>query len=169
MSPEQARGKTVDKKADIWAFGVVLWEMLTGKRLFVGETVSDVLAAVLTREPDWAALEPRVQGRVRELLRRCLERNPKQRLHDIADARILLEEAISGTAGEGPVAAAPGGAAAVPRGEPPGVMLGSKTTLVRAPRSTHIPAAGRRALSRAWSELRRGSEGAAAGPYLPAC
>ena len=93
MSPEQARGKAVDKRADIWAFGVVLWEMLTGRRLFVGETVSDVLAAVLTREPEWAVLPPTAQGRVRDLLRRCLERNPRQRLHDIADARILLEEA----------------------------------------------------------------------------
>ena len=106
MSPEQARGKPVDKRADIWAFGVVLWEMLTGRRLFVGETVSDVLASVLTREPDWAALPPRAGGRVQELLRRCLERNPRQRLHDIADARILLEEAISGAADDSPAAAA---------------------------------------------------------------
>jgi len=112
MSPEQARGKAVDKKADIWAFGVVLWEMLTGQRLFVGETVSDVLAAVLTREPEWAVLTPRAPGRVREILRRCLERNPKRRLHDIADARILLEEAISGAAGEAPVAATTGEAVA---------------------------------------------------------
>ncbi len=107
MSPEQARGKAVDKRADIWAFGVVLWEMLTGKRLFAGETVSDVLAAVLTREPDWTVLPARTQGRVREVLRRCLERDPKQRLHDIADARILLEEALSGAASE--VSLAPAG------------------------------------------------------------
>jgi serine/threonine protein kinase len=92
MSPEQARGKAVDKKTDIWAFGVVLFEMLTGKQLFEGETASDVLAAVLTRQPDWAVLPPAAQGHVRALLHRCLERNPKQRLHDIADARIELAE-----------------------------------------------------------------------------
>ena len=96
MSPEQARGRPVDKRADIWALGVVLYEMLTGRRLFEGETVSDVLAAVLTREVDWTVLPPRAQGRVRELLRRCLERNPKQRLHDVADARLLLDDALAG-------------------------------------------------------------------------
>jgi serine/threonine protein kinase/Tol biopolymer transport system component len=92
MSPEQARGKPVDKRADIWAFGVVLYEMLTGRRLFSGETVSDVLAAVLTREPEWAALPEGTAPGVERLLRRCLERDPRRRLHDIADARLDLEE-----------------------------------------------------------------------------
>jgi len=91
MSPEQARGKKVDKRSDIWAFGVVLYEMLSGRRLFTGETSSDILAAVLTRDPDWGTLPAATPGRVRELLRRCLDRNPKQRLHDIADARLDLE------------------------------------------------------------------------------
>jgi tRNA A-37 threonylcarbamoyl transferase component Bud32 len=90
MSPEQARGKTVDKRADIWSFGVVLFEMLTGKRLFDGETVSDVLAAVLTREPGWSALPPTTPGACLRLLRRCLERDPRQRLRDIGEARITL-------------------------------------------------------------------------------
>ncbi len=90
MSPEQARGKPVDKRADIWAFGVVLYEMLTGRQLFPGETTSDVLAAVLTREPDWSALPASVPGAIRRLLRRCLERDPRNRLHDIADARLDL-------------------------------------------------------------------------------
>ena len=92
MSPEQARGKRVDKRADIWAFGVVLWEMLTGQRLFVGDTVSDTLAAVLKEEPDLETLPPTIPGSVRRVLRRCLQKNPKQRLHDIADARIELTE-----------------------------------------------------------------------------
>ncbi len=89
MAPEQARGKTVDKRADIWAFGVVLYEMLTGRRLFEGATISDVLARVLTKEPDW----DRVPAKVRRLFRRCLEKDPKRRLRDIGDAWELLEEA----------------------------------------------------------------------------
>jgi serine/threonine-protein kinase len=100
MSPEQARGKPVDKRADVWAFGVLLFEMLTGKMLFDGETVSDVLAAVLTREPDWDDLPAATPASVRRLLRHCLERNPKNRQHDIADVRVGLEEAIRGVGEE---------------------------------------------------------------------
>jgi serine/threonine protein kinase len=95
MSPEQARGKTVDKRTDIWAFGCVLYEMLTGKRAFEGETVSDTLAAVLMKEPDWAALPQQTPVRIKDLLRRCLRREAKQRLHDIADARLELEESAA--------------------------------------------------------------------------
>jgi serine/threonine protein kinase len=87
MAPEQARGKTVDRRADIWAFGVVLYEVLTGKQLFGGETVSDVLAAVLRAEPDLSA----VPARVRPLIAKCLEKDPKKRLRDIGDWRPLLE------------------------------------------------------------------------------
>ena len=86
MAPEQARGKVVDKRADIWALGVVLWEMLTGRRLFVGETVSDVLAGVLKTDVDFGALPAETPPAVRRLLRRCLERDPRSRLHDVADA-----------------------------------------------------------------------------------
>jgi serine/threonine protein kinase len=89
MSPEQARGKAVDKRAGIWAFGVVLYEMLTGRQLFSGDTVSDILAAVLTKEPDWE----KVPARVRPLLRRCLEKDPKKRLRDIGSVDALLESA----------------------------------------------------------------------------
>jgi serine/threonine protein kinase len=92
MSPEQARGKPVDKRADIWAFGVVLFEMLTGQRLFEGETVSDTLAAVLKTDPQWSRLPAETPGSVVRLLRRCLERDPGRRLHDIGDARLDLED-----------------------------------------------------------------------------
>ena len=92
MAPEQARGVAVDKRADIWAFGVVLYEMLTGRRLFEGELVTDVLASVLRKEIDFERLPADVPVAMRQLLRRCLERNPKNRLHDIADARIALED-----------------------------------------------------------------------------
>ena len=92
MSPEQARGQAVDKRADIWAFGVVLYEMLTGKQTFQGETISDVLAHVLTKEPEWDALPADVPPPIRKLLRRCLTRERKQRLQAIGEARIAIEE-----------------------------------------------------------------------------
>ena len=104
MAPEQARGGAVDKRADIWAFGVVLLEMLTGRSLFAGPTVSDTLAGVLKTEIDWKELPATTPKSIRTLLRRCLERNPKSRLHDIADARIVIEEVLAGR-GEEPAAA----------------------------------------------------------------
>jgi len=99
MSPEQARGKPVDKRADVWAFGVVLFEMLTGKRLFHGETVSDTLAAVLRDPVDFGKLPPSTPPSVRVLLERCLERDPKQRLQAIGESRIALERTIAGNSG----------------------------------------------------------------------
>ena len=93
MAPEQARGGAVDKRADIWAFGAVLWEMLTGRRLFAGDTVTDTLAGVLKTEIDWSALPASTPAEVRRLLERCLTRDRKQRLHDIGDARLELEHA----------------------------------------------------------------------------
>ena len=96
MSPEQARGKSVDKRADIWAFGVVLYEMLTGSNPFAGETLSDTIAFVLTREFDWTALPPNTPAGVRRVLARALERDPKRRLRDIGEARVELD----GTASE---------------------------------------------------------------------
>ena len=98
MSPEQARGGTVDKRVDLWAFGVVLWEMLTGNRLFEGATVSDTLAAVLKTEPQWNALTPATPAAIRRLLRRCLEKDPKRRLDSAADARLEIEEALTAPA-----------------------------------------------------------------------
>ncbi len=109
MAPEQARGQGVDRRADIWAFGVVLFEMLTGRSLFAGDTVSDTLAGVLKTEIDLGRLPESTPPAIRRLLRRCLERNPKNRLHDIADARIVLDEVASGQdreEGAAPVTAA---------------------------------------------------------------
>lgn len=95
MSPEQARGQAVDKRADIWAFGVILFEMLAGGFLFIEGTVSDTLASVLKSEPRWTNLPEGTPAGVRTLLRRCLQRDPRQRLRDIGDARIALDEALA--------------------------------------------------------------------------
>jgi eukaryotic-like serine/threonine-protein kinase len=100
MSPEQARGRALDKRTDIFSFGCLLYECLTGKQAFSGETVSDTLAAIIKSEPDWSALPDATPSTVRDLLRRCLQKDPKRRLHDIADARIEVEEAqAAGTTG----------------------------------------------------------------------
>ena len=95
MAPEQAKGQPVDKRADIWAFGLVLYEMLTGARPFTGEDASEVLAAILRQEIDWAPLPAATPPGIRQLLRRCLERKPKDRLHDIADARIAINDVLT--------------------------------------------------------------------------
>ena len=95
MSPEQARGQVIDKRTDIWAFGCVLFEMLTGRAAFAGATVTDTLAAIIEREPDWTSLPSATPSAVRRLLRRCLEKDAQRRLHDIADARLEIEEALA--------------------------------------------------------------------------
>ena len=95
MSPEQARGRPVDKRADIWAFGCVLYQCLTGKQAFDGETVTETLAAILKSEPDWDALPAAASWKVKDLLHRCLEKDPRRRLHDIADARIEIEGGLN--------------------------------------------------------------------------
>jgi hypothetical protein len=93
MSPEQARGQTVDKRTDVWAFGCVLYEMLTGRPAFGGQTVTDVLAAIIEREPDWKRLPDSSPMGIRRLLSRCLAKDPKTRLRDIADARLEVDDA----------------------------------------------------------------------------
>ncbi len=93
MSPEQARGQAVDKRADIWAFGCVLFEMVTGRMAFSGETTSDTIAAILERQPDWSALPAATPPAVRQLLAHCLEKDPKRRWRDIGDVRIALDDA----------------------------------------------------------------------------
>ena len=107
MSPEQAKGKPVDRRADIWAFGCVLYEMLTGQMAFNGETVTDTLAAVIKEEPDCSQLPAGMPMRVRVLLQRCLQKDPKQRLRDIGDARISIEEVLAGAPEPSSVAATP--------------------------------------------------------------
>ena len=106
LSPEQARGKVVDRRTDIWSFGCVLYECLTGDLAFQGETVSDTIAKILERPMDWTALPKQTPPRLRELLERCLERDPKRRLRDIGDARITLEEVRAGRHADADAAAA---------------------------------------------------------------
>ncbi len=112
MAPEQARGLAVDRRADIFAFGCVLYEMLTGRQVFTGGTVSDILAAVLRAEPELAALPADTLAPVRQLLARCLDKDPRRRLRDIGEARVLLEDVVAGRVS--PVAAVPA-LALVPR------------------------------------------------------
>jgi len=106
MAPEQAKGFPVDKRADIWAFGVVLYEMLAGGTLFTGDSVGDTLAAVIRKEIDLGRLPEETPAAIRRLLRRCLERNPKNRLHSIADARIVIDEVLGGAVEEATSASA---------------------------------------------------------------
>jgi Tol biopolymer transport system component len=108
MSPEQARGQSVDKRTDVWAFGCLLYEMLTGRALFGRPTISDTIAAVIEREPEWSALPPSVPTPVRRLMRRCLQKDPRQRFRDIGDVRMAIDEALTSPAddgGEGPARA----------------------------------------------------------------
>jgi eukaryotic-like serine/threonine-protein kinase len=100
MSPEQARGKAAGKRADIWAFGCVLYELLAGRRVFEADEVADVLARVLTQQPDWSLLPSTVPAGIRRLLSRCLEKDPKRRLADIADARLEIDDALAEKNGE---------------------------------------------------------------------
>ena len=100
MSPEQAKGRPVDRRTDIWAFGCVLFEMLTGKMAFSGESVTDTLAEIIKSEPDWSLLPPETPRSVHKLIERCLGKDPKQRLQAIGEGRITIEEAIAGKDGD---------------------------------------------------------------------
>ena len=106
MSPEQARGAPLDRRTDIWSFGCVLYEMLTGRVPFAGGTISDTIAAILEREPDWRALPPETPVPVRRLLRRCLEKDRRRRLESASDARLEIDDAIASAAAEAPTPAA---------------------------------------------------------------
>ena len=141
MSPEQARGRRVDKRADIWAFGALLFELLSGDRAFAGETVTDVLAAVVRNDPPWERLPADVPAAVRRLLRRCLAKNADERLHDIADARIEIDEALRVKDAGLDGAATPGR---------PGATLGLPRSVVLAALAVAAGVAGV-ALGAAWS------------------
>ena len=120
MAPEQARGTAVDKRADVWAFGVVLYEMLTGQRLFMGATVSDTIASVLTREPDWSTLPAGTPAPIQRLLRRCLQKDRKRRLDSAAGARLEIDDALTASpTAEGASAAGVPAATASTRGRLP--------------------------------------------------
>lgn len=114
MAPEQARGRAVDRRVDIWAFGCVLYEMLTARRAFPGEDITDVIAAVITREPDFSALPASTPAHVRALLARCFVKDPKQRLRDIGEGRLQL----LGSHGGGPLSAAAPQGSRTPKGAP---------------------------------------------------
>jgi tetratricopeptide (TPR) repeat protein len=105
MSPEQSRGKETDKRTDIWAFGCILFEALSGRRAFTGETIPDAVAAILHNDPNWELLPGRTPERVRELLRKCLEKDPGRRLRDAGDARLEIEAALAGMSGAAAMAA----------------------------------------------------------------
>jgi Tol biopolymer transport system component len=127
MSPEQARGKALDERTDVWSFGCVFYETLTGRQAFGGETFSDVVAGIIEREPDWTALPAALPAKIRDLLRRCLQKDRDKRLHSIADARIEIDEALSEPAGAAEI---PAVAAVPPRRRTPigllaAVALGS--------------------------------------------
>jgi eukaryotic-like serine/threonine-protein kinase len=124
MSPEQAKGKPVDRRADIWAFGCVLYEMLTGKVAFPGDSVTDTLAGVIRAEPDWSLLPSSTPMRVRVLLQRCLQKDRKERLQAIGDARIALNEVLSGAPDLAPVVGAQAAAVPLWRGTLPWLLFG---------------------------------------------
>jgi len=129
MSPEQANGRAVDKRADIWAFGCILFECLTGKRAFQGQTTSEIVAAILKEEPDWDLLPATAVQPVKELVQRCLEKDPRKRLRDIGDARIEIDEALSGPEAERVVSTRKPTRAWIPVGLT-GLILGAAATLI---------------------------------------
>src|SRR6202521_355318 len=114
MSPEQTKGKAVDKRTDIWAFGAVLYELLTGKQAFSGEDVTEILAAVVKSEPDWSKLPEATPLTIKTLLRRCLRKDKRQRISDATDVRIEIEDAIAAPKDSGATQAAPASTSKLP-------------------------------------------------------
>jgi Tol biopolymer transport system component len=144
MSPEQTRGRALDKRTDVWSFGCILFECLTGKQVFREETVSDILAAIIRSEPDWSALPAETPAKVRDLVKRCLQKDPRRRLHDIADARLEIEEALAGPAEKEPSVPLAPLAPPAKRAALPWITLGLL-----------VGALGGAILSRAWMPVER--------------
>ena len=130
MAPEQARGKVVDHRADIWAFGVVLFEMITGTRAFDGDEITDVLASVLKSEPKWAAFPASAPAALRRLIRRCLERDPRRRLQAIGEARIQIDDLIGGVPDDSSAQARPAALSSTSRAVPWTVALVSASLAI---------------------------------------
>jgi serine/threonine protein kinase len=143
MSPEQAKGKTADRRADVWAFGVVLFEMLTGRQVFTGETPSEVMASVMKEEPDWTAVPANLPASIRRLLRRCLEKDPKKRLSSMSDVRLELSDTNEPQAVAPPPAAARRSSWPIPVAAAAGAILTSLAFLfvvpALRPQATHEP------------------------------
>jgi len=146
MSPEQMRADTVDKRADIWAFGCLLYELLAGRAAFAAATMAETMARVMERDPDWAALPDGLPASIRTLLRRCLQKDPADRLHDIADARLELADALSGPHGSAPASS--------------GVSRRERLWWIAAVAIVSVIAAA------AWLGSRRAGRSDAAGPYF---
>jgi len=143
MSPEQARGAVVDKRTDIWAFGCVLYEMLTGQRTYGGDNIADTLGFIITKAPDWSALPANTPAAVRRLLRRCLDKDRKRRLADIADARLELDDAMSSTRETLPAASPFAAWQLVILGTVAGLIIGAMTiALVGNRRPVQTPTVG---------------------------
>jgi len=148
MSPEQAKGKSVDRRADIWAFGCVLYEMLAGRRPFVGDGISEVMAAVIMAPIDLGLLPPSVPARVRTLVRRCLEKDPRRRLRDIGEARFILEETLAGAADDTGPAGGTGSVAGVGAAPAADASRSRRRLAIAAVAAAVVAAAGTFALTR---------------------
>ena len=164
MSPEQAKGKQVDRRTDIWAFGCVLFEMLSGKKCFEGETISDVLAAIIRAQPDWTLLPATTPPAILRLIHRCLVKDPKHRLRDIGDARIAIEETLSGSPADEP--SAPPATTTTPRRRTAlWLLIAALAVIIGVPagwwmKGRQIPAA------RNWSAQMLGGPSVAMGPRI---